>query len=220
MPQTPHGSVRSCTPFVLLLTFLFVTLPFGFVTDSFAQKLDYNGNYVFEDAKPEPAHLPLAPGDIVNSFPNPGDLLGLAFRDGNLRRVDRNAMLLEMSPVDGAVLRAQAVPGAGDNLFGLGWDSARLEFIMTDALADVIHRIDDGGNIVATLPAPGIGPLGAAYDPVRDGYWITDWEEERLYLVAPTTLKMTISGFISPTTFASGSIERATLRLRSFESIL
>lgn len=183
MPQTPSVVVRTrCTLSVFLSLFAL-----AFVAETRAAQLDYNGNIIVKEEEKDPGPLPLVPGDVVNFFPNPGELLGLAFRDNNLWGISRDATLLEMDPNSGFVVSARAVGGAGNTNFGLAWDSARLLFVVTDALNDVIHKVDDGGAIVQTLPAPGIGPLGAAYDPVRDGYWISDWEEERIYLVDPDT---------------------------------
>jgi hypothetical protein len=70
---------------------------------------------------------------------------------------------------------------------GLGYDSLRDLFILTDASFNVVFQVTTSGRIVSTWPTPGPGPVGAAYDSRRDLYWISDWEEDRIYSVDPKT---------------------------------
>ena len=192
MPESRHAVVFFRIAFVLALIF-------GLQQPGVAQKLDWDGN-ALETGK-SPDFVPLVPGEVENAFPNPGDVRGLAFRDGFLWGINRDATLFQMDKESGLVVSVLGLSGAGDSTSGLAWDSRRERFVVTDALNDEILLVDPFGSLLSSYPSPGIGPLGAAYDPVRDGYWITDWEEGRLYLIDPDTgaerRSLDVSGFAS-----------------------
>jgi hypothetical protein len=70
---------------------------------------------------------------------------------------------------------------------GLGYDSRRDVFVLTDAARDEVCQVTTSGRILTRWPTPGPGPVGAAYDPRRDLYWISDWERDRLDSIDPKT---------------------------------
>jgi len=47
--------------------------------------------------------------------------------------------------------------------------------------------IDTRGEVLRCFPTPGSGAVGAAYDPTRDAYWMTDFETRELYAIDATT---------------------------------
>ncbi|MEN8165101.1 MAG: hypothetical protein ABFS37_13300 [Acidobacteriota bacterium] len=144
------------------------------------------------------AHQPAAPangddralGDVLNSFPEPPDAaFGLTFRNGNLWGAGEGSLVLsEMNPDTGAVISTVTVNGAGfSNVAGLGYDTSRNLFIVTDTVIDTVSTVDPTtGAVQNSWPAPAGGPVGASYDSVRDGYWICDFSSTLLYLVSPT----------------------------------
>jgi len=70
---------------------------------------------------------------------------------------------------------------------GLGWDSRRGAFLVVDALLDSIEVVDTRGVVLRTFATPGTGAVGAAYDPLRDAYWMTDFETRELYAIDAAT---------------------------------
>ena len=115
---------------------------------------------------------------VLNTF-------GVEFRNGDLWTMTQDGTLTRLSgcvPVQ--VLSVQGFRGFAT---GLGWDSRRDQFIVTDAKLEEIAVIDLRGNVVREFPAPGTGSIGAAYDPTRDSYWVTDFETDSLYQLDPLT---------------------------------
>ncbi|MEM7201532.1 MAG: hypothetical protein AAF628_14785 [Planctomycetota bacterium] len=123
------------------------------------------------------------PGALVTSWANLTEVRGLAFRDDQLFGITQAAVLVELDPFNGRVLNA--VTTELTDAFGLGWDSNRGAFIVTDPVRDLVFRITPAGYMVAQFTAPATGPVGAAYDTTRDAYWIADWEADRIYLIDP-----------------------------------
>ena len=124
------------------------------------------------------AYCDSCPDPVLNTF-------GVEFRNGDLWTMSYDGTLTRMSgctPVQ--VLSVQGFRGVAS---GLGWDSKRDEFIVTDAKLEEVAAIDMRGNVVREFPAPGTGSIGAAYDPTRDSYWITDFETDSLYELDPLT---------------------------------
>ena len=118
------------------------------------------------------------PDPVVNTF-------GVEFRNGELWTMSLDGTLTRLSgcqPVQ--VLSVQGFRGVAS---GLGWDSRRDQFIVTDAEREEIAVIDLHGNVVREFPAPGTGSIGAVYDPTRDRYWVTDFETDSLYALDPIT---------------------------------
>jgi hypothetical protein len=88
----------------------------------------------------------------------------------------------------GAVLSTLSISPSFPFTFGLGYDTARDVFIVTDAINDEILKVDPASGAVAdSFPSPGPGPVGAAYDSTRDGYWISDFNRNAVDLVDPGT---------------------------------
>jgi hypothetical protein len=135
-------------------------------------------------------------GDVIDSFPDPASLDGAAFKDGNLWSVVCEGpnctvnvgILYEMDPDTGAVLSMLTISPTPTASFGLGYDTSRDLFVVPDATADIIWKVDPNtGAVVDSFASPNPGPVGAAYDSTRDGYWISDWIANQLDLIDPDT---------------------------------
>lgn len=127
------------------------------------------------------------PGDPCGECPDPASSVwGVAFdSDGDMWIMGRNPNII-FHLVDCSVVETITVTGIGSTT-GLGYDSVRDYWIITDASADRIYQVDMSGAIVASWPAPCTGPVGAAYDAGRDLYWITDWVTNRIVSLDPNT---------------------------------
>lgn len=156
-----------------------------------AAQYDDRGNIIGPSGDPDPA-----PGDPCGLCPDPSPAtFGLTFKDGDLWVLDYvtySLYRLVSCSVAGTIsLNAVAVPS------GLGYDSHRGLFIVTDPAIAVVHQVDQSGAIVNTWPSPGPGPVGAAYDPLRDVYWISDWEMDNIASIDPNT-GVTLNSFPVP----------------------
>ncbi|MEM7200712.1 MAG: hypothetical protein AAF628_10625 [Planctomycetota bacterium] len=143
------------------------------------------GNY-----RPDDDPLPLAqgePSDLLGRFPAPPMTFGLAFENGRLWGVVGGRELVEFDPDTGTAMAIVQLAEPATVAFGLGWDSRRDEFVATLPSSSEVVRINRAGAITWRTAAPGNGPVGAAYDAGRDGYWIIDWKLQRLDLVAAAT---------------------------------
>lgn len=128
---------------------------------------------------------PLAPGDPCGFCPAPApDDRGVTFKDGDLWVVSQSSTLYHLQGC--AVVESIPLPGVAFS-FGLGYDTSRGVFIVTDPGTDVVHQINLAGAIVNTWPTPGSGPVGAAYDQTRDLYWISDFNGDLMTSVNPNT---------------------------------
>lgn len=126
----------------------------------------------------------LSPGAVLDScFAPVNRTFGVEFRrdelwtsayDGTLTRIE-NCVPVQVISVNG--FRGLAT--------GLGWDSRRDLFVVTDAELEIVYVVDLAGDVVRSYPAPGTGSIGAAYDSTRDVYWITDFETDSLYALNP-----------------------------------
>lgn len=149
-----------------------------------ARATDETGSGVPSERGPGGSFTEGCGAGVSEAFPEPADLRGLTFRDGNLWGLSTAGVLYEMDPDDGMTLSTITVTGAG-NFYGLGWDSQRDVFVMSDAVDDAVHQVDLTGMVVGTRPLSVAGPVGAAHDPMRDGYWISDFDSDTLILVDP-----------------------------------
>ncbi len=119
-------------------------------------------------------------GIFCDSCPDPTvHTFGIEFRHGDLWTLSYDGTLTRLHDCHPAeVISVQGFRGLAS---GLGWDSRRDLFVVADAVLEQIDVIDLRGNLVRQFPAPGSGSVGAAYDPTRDVYWITDFETQSLY---------------------------------------
>jgi len=71
---------------------------------------------------------------------------------------------------------------------GLAYDTKRNLYVTTSVISGEV-KIYDGvsPNPIYSFPAPNTGPMGAAYDPTRDVYWVADWKADELTAVDATT---------------------------------
>ena len=148
-----------------------------------APALDSEGNLTGAgEAAQATAAARSAIGEVVNSFPNPATIRGLTFRGQKLWGLNSSGILHEMDPDTGAVISTLPTTSG----FGLGFDASRAVFVVADAAADVIRKVSTtSGAVVGSFPSPGAGPIGAAWDPGRDGYWISDFKTNTIDLVNP-----------------------------------
>jgi hypothetical protein len=139
------------------------------------------------------AHVPAATGrgfGIETAFCDSCDdavinTFGVEFRNGDLWTMAQDGTITRLdhcTPVQ--VISVQGFRGFAT---GFGWDSKRDQFIVADAQLEEISVIDMRGDILREFPAPNTGAIGAAYDPTRDSYWITDYDVDSLYQVDPLT---------------------------------
>lgn len=180
---------------VALVAMVVTTLVVGTGQPTLAQQqLDEYGN--IESPGEPPSGGPAASlGQVLNSFPNPSALRGLTFRGGKLWGVTASGfggtgsgVLYQMDADTGAVISTLAISPAPGGTFGLGHDTKRNLFVVTDALADEILTVEaTSGAVVDSFPSPGGVPVGAAYDSLRDAYWIADGSSDTLDLVDPDT---------------------------------
>jgi hypothetical protein len=142
-------------------------------------ELDAVGNIIDSEV----GALPFAPGDPCGFCASPGiEDFGVTFKNGELWVVNQGGTLYHLQgclAVESISIRV--LPA------GLGYDSSRGLFIVTDASVDVVHQIDLSGTIVNTWPSPADGPVGAAYDPTRDLYWISDYLGNAITSMNPNT---------------------------------
>ncbi len=158
------------------LLFLSCVIPSGVLA-----QFDELGNYP-EQQPPGDASVP---GDVCGTCKDPDpSVWGVEFRNDEMWLVSLRRTLYRMngcelvsaSPLSGMVLPA-----------GLGYDSRRDLFVVTDASLNALFRVTPSGRVLGKWPTPGPGPVGAAYDSRRDLYWISDWEQDRLYTIDPNT---------------------------------
>ncbi len=162
-----------------------------------AQSSDESGNFPASDLQSlAPLHFSHQYiGEVLNSFPNPSALRGLTFREGKLWGVTAagaggTGVLFEMNADSGAVLSMITISPLSSSsfTFGLGFDTLRNVFVVTDPADDLILKVNPTtGEVTGTFSSPGSGPVGAAYDSTRDGYWISDFETNKVHLVNPDT---------------------------------
>ncbi len=121
--------------------------------------------------------IPGSPGDPCGTCPRPGFSLGLDFQGTDMITLDNSVIYILQSCTVVGQVQITPAPQYG---FEIGWDSSRDLYVICDPSADRVHQINTSGVVVATFPSPGPGPVGIAYDPSRDVYWVTDWETNRI----------------------------------------
>ncbi len=173
------------------VVFVVVSLLFIVPADSDGQGLDQFGNLETSAAPghpPAPTDRPTALGDVLGSFAEPVTLFDLTFYDGNLWGANVGSGIVEMNPDSGALLSTLTIVPATSGSAGLGYDTLRGLFVVTDAIADTVVTVNPAsGAVQSTFSSPGSGPVGATYDTLRDGYWISDFSTNNLDLIDPAT---------------------------------
>lgn len=165
--------------FIPLLVAFLLLIPIASVA-----QFDELGNDLNVDPGPDPGQIGFQP-EICGDCKDPDTRVwGVAFRNGEMWVVDlrrRMFRLIDCEPVSEIPLTGTVLTA------GLGYDATRDVFILTDASFNSVFQVTPGGRLLAQWPTPGPGPVGAAYDPGRDLYWVSDWEEDRLYSIDPKT---------------------------------
>ena len=123
-----------------------------------------------------------APGDVVSSFPSPGDWPGDLAWDG--RRLwcpdARRGMLFSLDPESGEVL--DSLPSPGPFPQGLTWGQDRL--YVSDRDTKGIYVLDPGtGNVEGVYPAPGRSVRGLAWG--EGALWAVDDADDMVYKLNP-----------------------------------
>jgi hypothetical protein len=197
MGEFPRRLCRSAA--VVIVVAVAGTLGLGANTVWAAAKLDANGQLLVmtpgapvpgaEDACATNFTFPTVGGPGypflwgLEVDPATGHLWGVM--SGGDSHPEDSGYLYELDPDNGTVLQVVVMDPKPDWTSGLGYDCLRQLFVVTDPSLDVIYVAQRNGTILKTLPSPGAGPVGAAYDTRRDGYWITDWVDNALYLISP-----------------------------------
>ena len=146
--------------------------------------LDPTGAYI--GGAPDPRARVLAPGDYCGNCPDPVQrVFGVEFRHGDLWIVTIDGTLTHLSSCQ--TIDVHNIQGFRGFATGLGYDSKRDQFVVTDAFNEEVQEVAPDGAVLKTFPAPGTGSIGAAYDSTRDVYWITDFETDSLYAIDPVT---------------------------------
>jgi hypothetical protein len=146
-----------------------------------AAEYDVAGNII--DAPP-PLPGNDSPGDVCGQCPQPpGTDVGLAFKAGNIH-VIASGTIHELQNCQ--VVGSTAIQGVGFP-WGLGYDSTRDMWIIADPGAARIYQVNMAGQVVNSWPSQSARPLGAAYDPNRDLYWVSDWQINQMNSIDPNT---------------------------------
>ena len=119
-------------------------------------------------------------GDVIITLHSPTVLRGLTFKEDKLWGVTSSGfgstgsgVLYEIDVDTGTVISTLNISPRPPATFGLGYDLKRDLFIVTDCKVDMIFKVDPAnGNVIDSFSSPGSVPVGAAYDSIRDGYWI------------------------------------------------
>jgi hypothetical protein len=168
MPRTP----------LAILTILFTVLP-----AAVAAQFDDLGNHAGQGGHTQDPQQSVV--ETCGECKEPDVLSwGVAFRGSYKWVVDVRGTLFRMRGCDVITeipLVTLPLPA------GLGYDSHRDVFILTDAALDRVYQVTTSGRILRGWPTPGPGPVGAAYDSRRDLYWFSDWERDQLNSIDPNT---------------------------------
>lgn len=125
------------------------------------------------------------PGDICGTCPDPGSSIrGVTFKNGDMWVLSQSGTLYHLSNC--TVVETVNIQAAGF-YFGLGYDSTRDLFVVSDPSGDVVRQVNAAGAVVNTWPSPASGPVGAAYDAGRDLYWVTDFAVTGITSLDPNT---------------------------------
>jgi len=145
--------------------------------------LDQTGNFL------QPSLSSSAAGTILNSYAvSTTANYGIARNGTTLCYANFNDGLPLIYLVDEATgVSMGTVTTTNSNDAGLGYDSTRNLYIVTDPVQDIVLTFDANGGLVNQWASPSLGPVGAAYDSTRDVYWISDWWTDTISSIDPTT---------------------------------
>ncbi len=189
---TPNGREYLQSAVIRTAMTLVVTLTLaGIVDGSSWNDLDEFGNlepWSMTARLDAPAHQTKALGDVLYSFGEPVSIFDLTFFGASLWGANKLDGIVEMDPDTGALRSTVTISPPTTASAGLGFDTVRHLFIVTDVITDTISTVDpDSGAVMNSFSTPGSGPVGASYDSLRDGYWIADASTDTLDLVDPST---------------------------------
>jgi hypothetical protein len=122
-------------------------------------------------------------GPLCGTCPAPANDRGVDFKNGDLYVIS-GVQIHHM--VNCQIVGSTTMVGI-TNPFGLGYDSLRDLWIVTDPSADRIYQVNMAGAIVNSWPSPAAGPVGAAYDSNRDLYLISDFAVDSITRLNPST---------------------------------
>ncbi len=125
-------------------------------------------------------------GTSLTSIATPVRVVGTAPVNGNVAGLYTSSpsVIYEYTPSGTLVSSLQhnyASP------YGMGYDSRRNEYVLCSASSGDVARVDLTGNVTTVFPAPSTRPIGVAYDPNRDAYWVPDWSANLLHLMDAST---------------------------------
>jgi DNA-binding beta-propeller fold protein YncE len=180
-------------------TIILLTLVAGLAGAVAAQAYDVNGDPI-GGIPPIPGSGQDDPvGTELSKFTPPQRVIGTTFVGDSVWGVyiSSPSVLYEFDANTGKVLSSIQSQFAGP--YGLGYDSRRNEFVLTAAGPGTIGRVDQTGKVTTVFPCPTTRPIGVAYDPGRDAYWVADWSANVLHLLDATTGKSVQPSFsLSP----------------------
>lgn len=161
---------------IAMLSLLVLALPAAALAG-----LDAAGNYDDGGISVPPAD---DPGDPCGTCPDPASSMrGVTYRNGDLYVLSQSGTIYQLQNC--TAVASVSIQTSGF-FFGLGWDSTRDLFVVSDAGADVIHTVNPAnGAVMNTFPSPASGPVGAAYDATRDLYWISDFNAGAITSLMP-----------------------------------
>jgi len=141
--------------------------------------LDVAGNWT-DGEGPNPQN---PDGAQCGTCPAPAGDTGVDFKNGELYVIAGGQIhhLVNCQIVGSTPLSGISVP------FGLGYDSLRDRWIVTDPSADRVYQVSMAGVIINSWPSPAAGPVGAAYDSNRDLYLVSDFTVDQITRLNPTT---------------------------------
>jgi len=146
------------------------------------QMYDHNGNTLNNGP------VSRAAGSILSTVSGPaGPSSGAGFDGTNLTVTsgyDGAAVIYTVDQATGGTLGTVPILNSGD--FGLGYDDSRGLHVTSNASTDVISTFTSAGVQLNSWFVGG-GPVGVAYDNVRDQYWVVDWSANTLYQVDPVS---------------------------------
>ena len=144
-----------------------------------AAELDFEGNMIGSDPGTWDT-----PGDPCGQCTSAGAIKGVDFKGNDLWGINSAGLLYHFVNCNVVETVQTQVPAS---TFGLGYDSNRSLWVITSPATDRVYQVSLAGAVVNSWATPGPGPVGAAYDPSRDLYWISDFTTNQLYSVNPTT---------------------------------
>jgi hypothetical protein len=122
-------------------------------------------------------------GVLCGTCPAPNGDRGVDFKNGELY-VIAGVQIHHFQNCQ--IVGSTTISGVG-NPFGLGYDSLRDLWIVTDPGADRVYQVNMAGAVVQSWPSPAAGPVGAAYDSQRDLYLIADFAVDQITRLNPNT---------------------------------